>query len=191
MRGPTRGSRRSARSSRSPPASFTAGSTASTNRDRAAGGAVWRAAASRRRHSSAAISGGRRARRRLAPVHDLGATYAEGACGAPRACLRCRLASRAAIRAGVVLFSHVASDGERTREAARSLLADIRDASSSPITSSACASSARPRSAARGSRVRGGRRRHVALNPAVGDDRFLDQCRLLYSEVVEPLRAVA
>jgi probable F420-dependent oxidoreductase len=117
--------------------------------------------------------------------------YAEGLAAVRR---HAAAASRdpSAIRAGVVLFALVGSDGEHTREAARHHLSERYGMEFAPHhverlcvagTPEACVARLREYAAAGAE--------HVCLNPAMGDDGFLDQCRLLHDEVVAPLREAA
>ena len=117
--------------------------------------------------------------------------YGEGL-AAVRAHAAAASRDQGAIRAGAVLFALVGSDGERTREAARSHLAERYGMEFAPHhVERLCVAGTPEECVARLREYAAAGAEHVCLNPAVGDDGFLDQCRLLYSEVVEPLRAVA
>ena len=98
----------------------------------------------------------------------------------------------ATLRAGVVLFACVGSDGEKTREAARSHLSERYGMEFAPHhVACLCVAGTPEECAARLREYAAAGAEHVCLNPAVGDDGFLEQCRLLHDEVVARLREAA
>lgn len=97
-----------------------------------------------------------------------------------------------AIRAGVVLFARVGGDGEGTREAARSHLSERYGMEfAAHHVERLCVAGTPEECVARLREYAAAGVEHVCLNPAVGDDGFLDQCRLLHDEVVAQLRVAA
>ncbi len=97
-----------------------------------------------------------------------------------------------ALRAGVVLFARVGSDGEQTREAARRHLSERYGMQFEPHhVERLCVAGTPEECVDRLREYAAVGVEHLCLNPAVGDDGFLDQCRLLYDEVVVPLREAA
>lgn len=97
-----------------------------------------------------------------------------------------------AIRAGAVLFARVGSDGEGVREAARSHLSERYGMEFAPHhVERLCVAGTPEECVARLREYAAAGVEHVCLNPAVGDDGFLEQCRLLHDEVVAQLRVAA
>jgi probable F420-dependent oxidoreductase len=95
------------------------------------------------------------------------------------------------IRAGVVLFARVGSDGEGTREAARSHLSERYGMEFAPHhVERLCVAGTPEECSVRLREYAAAGVEHVCLNPAVGDDGFLEQCRLLH-EVATTVRVAA
>ncbi len=96
------------------------------------------------------------------------------------------------LRAGVVLFARVGADGESTRESARSHLSERYGMQFEPHhVERLCVAGAPQECIDRLREYAAAGVEHVCLNPAVGDDGFLEQCRRLHDEVVVPLREAA
>ena len=93
------------------------------------------------------------------------------------------------LQAGIVLFALVGDDGDRTREAAREHLSRRYGMRFEPHhVERLCVAGLPEECVDRLREYEAAGAEHVCLNPAVGGDGFLDQCRRLAVDVVAPLR---